>query len=81
MQDYLIVRVKDAFEAQRLIDYFPRSYRSKDDVGMTVVIPCSQPLAYGQEAAGIMGGQVTAYGMKADGTKFRLQPRPEPVAA
>jgi hypothetical protein len=76
MQQYLIVQVKDIFEAQTLIDYFnkfsPLAYRGSDDKGVTVVMPCVNPLEMGREAAGRMGGMVRAYGMTADGTKFSL---------
>lgn len=75
--EYAIVGVKNHIESQKIIDYLnkfnPMAYGSKDERGLTVVIPCSNPLAYAQEVAGIMGGSIRAYGMKIDGTKFKLK--------
>ena len=68
----LIIRVKDIFEAEKLIKYFRSSYRSTDSEGMIVVIPCSDPLAYGKEAAGLMGKTVQAYGIDKAGIKYSL---------
>lgn len=76
MNHYLIVRVSGAVEAQRIIDYMnkfsPVAYRSNDSAGMTVVVPCTNPLEYGQDLANRFG-TIQAYGIKADGTKFRLK--------
>jgi hypothetical protein len=73
---HLIVRVSDIFEAQTLIDYFnkfsARAYRSSDDKGMTVVLPCDDPLEMGRDAAGRLGREIRAYGMMSDGTKYSL---------
>ncbi len=68
----LIILTEGILQAQKFIDYFPRSYRHTDADGTVVVVPCSDPLAYAQEAAGMMGKTIRAYGIDKEGKKYSL---------